>query len=83
MSKMRLVLPLIGLAYVLAGGAALIYIYAFASMVDPEMTAKARRLAILSRMFALPDSLYTILACGMVFAGIGLIVVGMSKAKRS
>lgn len=83
MKRFRRLLPWIGLAYVLAGGAALIYGYAFASMVDPEMTAQARRLAILSRMFALPEGIYTILACGMVLAGISLIAVGSSKTKQS
>ena len=44
---------------------------------------KARRLAILSRMFSLPEGIYTMLAGGMVLAGIGLIAVGLSKTRQS
>lgn len=60
---------LLGLAAMLFGGAMLLYIYLFASMVDPRLNPAARWFAILEKMFLSREVIGTGLALTLVLEG--------------
>lgn len=59
----------------LMGGAGLLYIYSFASMVPPDLNAWSFGLEVLRRMYDLSDAgVYSCIATILVLVGIGLVI---------
>jgi hypothetical protein len=74
-------LGVLGSLLVVIGGFVDLYVYAFASMVDPRLLPAAQRLAILKSMFLTSSVIPTVF--GLTVAIAGIVVCAWSSAAAS
>jgi hypothetical protein len=80
----RLVWMVLGLLLILLGAMPLCYIYAFASMVPPNLEGQKYWAEVLSRMFNFSDAGYVSSACAAMILGglVSMILALFAKRPR-